>query len=299
MVTLPWQCVLWGCLLTAVHLGQCMTCADKQYLFEGHCCDLCQPGQRLVEHCTDLAKTQCLLCDSGEYMNIWNKEPRCFQHTHCESKVGFQIKTKGTSETDTVCACEEGRHCTSRECVSCAVHTSCGPGFGVKQMGTGTADTVCEPCPAGFFSNGSSSFEKCRPWTSCEAKQMGVLQEGTNQTDAVCGLRPRMRALLVIPIVTVILLAIFIGVSFCIKKMVRKPEEDKALPFDARWQDPVENEDYPGHNTAAPVQETLHGCQPVAQEDGKESRISVQERQLTGSMDVKHLWWQWQRGPGS
>lgn len=48
-------------------------------------------------------------------------------------------------------------------------------------------------------------------------------------------------------------------------------------------QDPVEDsvEDlvYPVlAQSIAPVQETLHGCQPVTQEDGKESRISVQER---------------------
>lgn len=63
----------------------------------------------------------------------------------------------------------------------------------------------------------------------------------------------------------------------------------QALSPDLGQQGPVETDYYPGHNTAAPVQETLHGCQPVAQEDGKESRISVQERQLTGSVDLKHL----------
>ncbi|KAM7326865.1 hypothetical protein ACRRTK_013232 [Alexandromys fortis] len=95
------------------------------------------------------------------------------------------------------------------------------------------------------------------------------------------GLQPRMRALLVIPIVMAILITIFVVMSFCIKKRVKEPEDK---------QGPVETTDYyPGHNTAAPVQETLHGCQPVAQEDGKESRISVQERQLTGSVDLKHL----------
>lgn len=156
-------------------------------------------------------------------------------------------------------------------------------------MATGTADTVCELCPAGFFSGVSSTSEKCRPWTSCEAEKMAVIQEGTNQTDVVCGLQPRMRALLVIPIVMAILLTIFVVTSFCIKKRVKEPEDDKALSPDLGQQGPVETDYYPGHNTAAPVQETLHGCQPVAQEDGKESRISVQERQLTESVDLKHL----------
>ena len=46
------------------------------------------------------------------------------------------------------------------------------------------------------------------------------------------------------------------------------------------YQDPVEDlEEFPmPPHSIAPVQETLHGCQPVTQEDGKESRISVQER---------------------
>lgn len=44
-------------------------------------------------------------------------------------------------------------------------------------------------------------------------------------------------------------------------------------PFqDWSGQKPVETEDI------SPVQETLLGCQPVSQEDGKESRVSVQER---------------------
>lgn len=41
---------------------------------------------------------------------------------------------------------------------------------------------------------------------------------------------------------------------------------------------PVEMDEFPGPFPNHPVQETLHGCQPVTQEDGKESRISVQER---------------------
>lgn len=40
----------------------------------------------------------------------------------------------------------------------------------------------------------------------------------------------------------------------------------------------MEMDEFPGPFPNHPVQETLHGCQPVTQEDGKESRISVQER---------------------
>uniref|UniRef100_A0A8C6HWQ1 Tumor necrosis factor receptor superfamily member 5 n=1 Tax=Mus spicilegus TaxID=10103 RepID=A0A8C6HWQ1_MUSSI len=165
MVSLPRLCALWGCLLTAVHLGQCLTCSDKQYLHDGQCCDLCQPGSRLTSHCTALEKTQCHPCDSGEFSAQWNREIRCHQHRHCEPNQGLRVKKEGTAESDTVCACKEGQHCTSKDCEACAHHTPCIPGFGVMEMATETTDTVCHPCPVGFFSNQSSLFEKCYPWT--------------------------------------------------------------------------------------------------------------------------------------
>lgn len=135
MLPLPQLCALWGCLLTAVHLGQCVTCSDKQYLQGGECCDLCQPGNRLVSHCTALEKTQCQPCDSGEFSAHWNREIRCHQHRHCELNQGLQVKKEGTAVSDTVCTCKEGQHCASKECETCAQHTPCGPGFGVVQMG--------------------------------------------------------------------------------------------------------------------------------------------------------------------
>ncbi|XP_029330048.1 tumor necrosis factor receptor superfamily member 5 isoform X2 [Mus caroli] len=263
-------------------------CSDKQYLHDGQCCDLCQPGSRLTSHCTAFEKTQCHPCDSGEFSAQWNREIRCHQHRHCEPNQGLRVKKEGTSESDTVCACKEGQHCTSKDCEACAQHTPCIPGFGVIEMATETNDTVCHPCPVGFFSNQSSLFEKCHPWTSCEDKNLEVLQKGTSQTNVICGLKSRMRALLVIPVVMGILITIF-GVFLYIKKVVKKPKDNEILPPAAVRQDPVEIEDYPGHNTAAPVQETLHGCQPVTQEDGKESRISVQERQLTDSIALRPL----------
>ncbi|KAF7462048.1 hypothetical protein GHT09_013273 [Marmota monax] len=136
----------------------------------------------------------------------------------------------------------------------------------------------------GFFSNVSSAFEKCHPWTSCETKDLVEHHPGTNVTDAICGFQSRTRALVVIPIVGVLLLAIFL-VSLYIRespgKVLKKPK-DKAVHFPkAQGQDPVEIIflDDVAPSPAAPVQETLHGCQPVTQEDGKESRVAVQERQ--------------------
>uniref|UniRef100_A0A2I3GMN0 CD40 molecule n=1 Tax=Nomascus leucogenys TaxID=61853 RepID=A0A2I3GMN0_NOMLE len=219
MVRLPLQCVLWGCLLTAVS---------------------------------------------------------CF----CPDPTGvgrLQVQQKGTQKRTPSAPVKKARHCTSEACESCVLHRSCSPGFGVKQIATGVSDTICEPCPVGFFSSVSSAFEKCHPWTSCETKDLVVQQAGTNKTDVVCGPQDRQRALVVIPIIFGFLFAIPLVLVF-IKKVAKKPTAKAPHPK----QEPQEinfPDDLPGSNTAAPVQETLHGCQPVTQEDGKESRISVQERQ--------------------
>lgn len=231
--------------------------------------------------CTEFDDTHCLPCSKGEFSDTWNTDKRCHEHKYCDPNLGLRVEKKGNSETDNTCACEEGQHCSSSACESCALHTLCGPGLGVKQLGTGTSDTICEPCPDGFFSNVSSAFEKCHPWTRCETKDLVEIQAGTKVTDAVCDLRNRMRILVVVPVIMLILLFAIFSVSVYIRKF--KKQKQKALhPPKAQWQDPVEMnfiEDFAGHNTAAPVQETLHGCQPVTQEDGKESRVAVQERQ--------------------
>uniref|UniRef100_A0A8C6W2V1 Tumor necrosis factor receptor superfamily member 5 n=1 Tax=Nannospalax galili TaxID=1026970 RepID=A0A8C6W2V1_NANGA len=167
MVRVALLCALWGCLLTAVHLEPATVCQENQYSFNGRCCDLCQPGKKLLSECTEHTRTQCLPCSQGEFLDTWNKETYCHQHRYCEPNQGLQVWREGTSETDTTCVCQEGQYCISSDCDSCALHTECGLGFGVKQMGTGKNDTVCEPCPVGFFSNVSSAVKKCQSWTRC------------------------------------------------------------------------------------------------------------------------------------
>ncbi|XP_048205496.1 tumor necrosis factor receptor superfamily member 5 [Perognathus longimembris pacificus] len=273
----PLQGVLWCCLLTVVYAEPTTACRENQYLLNNQCCDLCPPGKNVVNECTESTETQCQPCSQGEFSDAWNRDTRCHQHRYCDSNLGLRILKEGTAETDTVCTCEEGQHCMGHACESCALHTLCGPGFGVKQIATEMDDTVCEPCPAGFFSNDSSASEVCRPWTSCDARDLVTLQQGTKQSDVICGPPSRRRALLAIPVVMGLLCALAVA-AVCVRKAVRKPKA-KALHLQDAWKGPVEMEDIPGHNPAAPVQETLLGCQPVTQEDGKESRISVQERQ--------------------
>ncbi|XP_049725657.1 tumor necrosis factor receptor superfamily member 5 isoform X2 [Elephas maximus indicus] len=280
MVRLRLQCLVWGCLFTAVHPEPPTPCKQEQYQVNSQCCDLCPPGKKLVNHCTEDTNTECQPCHAGEFLDTLNTERWCHQHKYCDPNLGLRVEREGTLETDATCTCREGLHCTSHTCDSCDPHSSCPPGFGVKHIATGVSDTVCQPCPVGFFSNVSSAFEKCHPWTSCKTKDQAELKAGTNMTDVLCGPWPRTRALVAIPITLGILFAVFFA-SACINKVVKKPDK-KAHPGEGGRKDPEEIiflDDIPGHNPLAPVQETLHGCQPVTQEDGKESRISVQERQ--------------------
>ncbi|XP_031998409.1 tumor necrosis factor receptor superfamily member 5 isoform X3 [Hylobates moloch] len=143
MVRLPLHCVLWGCLLTAVHPEPPTACREKQYLINSQCCSLCQPGQKLVSDCTEFAETECLPCGESEFLDTWNRETRCHQHKYCDPNLGLQVQQKGTSETDTICTCEEGRHCTSEACESCVLHRSCSPGFGVKQIAVRPKTWLC------------------------------------------------------------------------------------------------------------------------------------------------------------
>ncbi|XP_007936630.1 tumor necrosis factor receptor superfamily member 5 [Orycteropus afer afer] len=279
MIRLPLQCLVWGSVLTAVHTEPPTPCKQDQYYINDQCCDLCPPGMKLVNDCSKDVSTQCHPCGPDEFLGTLNRERHCHQHKYCEPNLGLQVQKNGTLKTDTTCICKKGQHCTSDACESCVPHSSCPPGFGVTEIATGVSDTVCKPCPVGFFSNVSSALEKCHPWTSCKTKDLAELKAGTSMTDAVCGPWSRMRALVVIPISLGILFAVLF-VSAFISKVVKKPE-NKVPPGKGVRKDPEESfflEDLPSFNPVAPVQETLHGCQPVTQEDGKESRISVQER---------------------
>ncbi|XP_055401138.1 tumor necrosis factor receptor superfamily member 5 isoform X1 [Bubalus kerabau] len=284
MVRLPLQCLFWGFFLTAVHPEPATACGEKQYPLNSLCCDLCPPGQKLVNDCTEVSKTECQSCGKGEFLSTWNREKYCHEHRYCNPNLGLRIQSEGTLNTDTTCVCVEGQHCTSHTCERCTPHSLCLPGFGVKQIATGVLDTICEPCPVGFFSNVSSAFEKCHRWTSCERKGLVEQHVGTNKTDVVCGFQSRMRTLVVIPITMGVLFAVLL-VSACISESpgnIIKKQQAKALHPTAERQGPVETidpEDFPGPHPPPPVQETLCWCQPVAQEDGKESRISVQERE--------------------
>uniref|UniRef100_A0A8C0QN88 Tumor necrosis factor receptor superfamily member 5 n=2 Tax=Canis lupus familiaris TaxID=9615 RepID=A0A8C0QN88_CANLF len=169
MVLLPLRCLFWGSLLTTVYPEPRTACREKQYLVDSQCCNMCPPGEKLVNDCLHTIDTECTRCQTGEFLDTWNAERHCHQHKYCDPNLGLHVEKEGTSETDTTCTCDEGLHCTNAACESCTMHSLCPPGLGVKQIATGISDTICDPCPIGFFSNVSSALEKCHPWTRSPA----------------------------------------------------------------------------------------------------------------------------------
>ncbi|XP_074067315.1 tumor necrosis factor receptor superfamily member 5 isoform X2 [Macrotis lagotis] len=268
--------LLWGCFFTAVHMKSSISCENNQYLVNGLCCKKCSPGTKLVTDCNEDSETQCEPCQEGEFQSSLNHDKYCHQQKYCDPNLHLKIQEEGSLEKDTICICTDGLHCTSPECESCSSHSPCQPGFGVKHIGTGSTDTICEPCKKGFFSNVSSAFEQCLPWTSCKDKGLVEIQEGTDKTDVRCenGPESRMVLLVLVPI-TVGIIFFFIGLLHwrCLNFKKQKDKDLLQVVTLHTEKSPQEDEEQ------LPVQETLLRGQPVTQEDGKESRISEQEGQ--------------------
>ncbi|NXK16485.1 TNR5 factor, partial [Arenaria interpres] len=249
-------------------LGDAISCFDKQYEHKGKCCNRCQPGEKLVSECSDTEYSKCTRCESGHYQQSWTKERHCAPHDICEDNAGLIVKTQGNATHNTVCRCRDGMHCSDASCQTCVENQPCQHGFGfVAAKAAAQMSSPCEPCAEGTFSNVSSKTEPCHPWTSCEEKGLVVKVKGTNTSDVICESGKRSSLSVLIPITAAVVTCL---VGVCIYCLVHA-EEGRGRPTETR-QPTEDGEDMPH------VQETLLKGQPVAQEDGKESRMSEQER---------------------
>nr|XP_033770187.1 tumor necrosis factor receptor superfamily member 5 isoform X2 [Geotrypetes seraphini] len=249
-----------------------------QYQNNGRCCDKCPPGSKVESDCTESTATQCTACNNGEYQATWNQEKACHVHHYCDHNAGLIVKTKGSSTADAVCDCEAGRHCSSEECATCVKNTPCAPGYGVIQEATQSSDTKCQPCPTGTFSDISSSVKPCHNFTRCENLGMVEKESGTSSSDVICETRKHIAiivsAIVISGLVLVALLIIILRYRSWVKKKMQlqfPPHEQKAM-----MPEEIGPEEFELPHPA-PVQETLSGQQPVVQEEGKDSRMPLQE----------------------
>uniref|UniRef100_A0A8C8S357 Tumor necrosis factor receptor superfamily member 5 n=1 Tax=Pelusios castaneus TaxID=367368 RepID=A0A8C8S357_9SAUR len=281
-------CLLGACLLSHRASSRDLVCGKQQYEHNGKCCERCAPGQKLVADCSASAHPHCEPCEAGNFQPHWTQEKHCIQHKTCDANTGLVTRVPGDDKRDAECECQDGMYCSGPNCQTCLQITACSPGKGVAQKATSSSDTVCVACAHGTFSNTSSTSEPCHPWTSCEALGLVKTTTGTNILDVVCEpSRSRFSVLLLVPI-TALIAACFLvvllyrlyprGVLWCAQKQDTVLPEAVDMPMDqlqgsakVDYEEHDERQDFP-------VQETLLCRQPVAQEDGKESRISEQER---------------------
>lgn len=280
-------CLLGGCLLRHWASGSDLNCTPEQYQHDGRCCNRCKPGFKLLSDCTASQNSECVLCEERHFQSGWTKEKHCTPHKSCDHNAGLETRSRGDAKHNAECQCQQGMYCSSPDCQTCLNITACRPGEGVARKADNLSDTTCEPCKHGSFSNISSTSEPCRPWTSCETLGLALKVPGTNRMDVAC--EPgRSRSPVLISVMAIIAVSLVGLILFCLyqKGLQKHPEKQGPERLDpveivvlAPPQQPaVEGCEEHDERQDFPVQETLLGRQPVAQEDGKESRISEQER---------------------
>ncbi|XP_071428859.1 tumor necrosis factor receptor superfamily member 5 isoform X3 [Pithys albifrons albifrons] len=235
-------------------------------------------GEKLVSVCDKTEDSICTHCESGHYQPSWTKEKHCAPHDICEDNAGLMVKVQGNATHNTVCQCQAGTHCSDTSCQTCVENQPCRPGTGfVAAKAVERKSSPCEPCAEGTFSNVSSKTEPCHPWTSCEEKGLLLKVKGTNTSDVICESSRRSSLSVLIPI-TAAIVTCLVGVCiYCLvhtdsRQRMQKETEAGKHGENADTPQPMEQDE-----NVLPVQETLLRGQPVAQEDGKESRISEQE----------------------
>ncbi|XP_057212642.1 tumor necrosis factor receptor superfamily member 14 isoform X2 [Triplophysa rosa] len=164
----------------------CMaTCYNGEYEINGQCCPMCDPGQRVLQHCDEFTSITCVSCSEITYTDSSNGLTECLPCAVCDSSNGLRVKRACTVISDTVCEPLPGHYCIEfkrKYCSKARKHSPCSSGQYINQTGTGFQDTVCAECPAGSYSNGTL----CKLHTNCESLGKITVKPGTETDDAEC-----------------------------------------------------------------------------------------------------------------
>ncbi|NWQ59180.1 TNR8 factor, partial [Neopipo cinnamomea] len=132
------------------------------------CCYQCPSGSVKKKACPRDPAADCMRCGPGQYVNTAVPKPRCDACVLCKKEFDLVEKEPCSFNSSRVCECRPGLFCRTdapHTCLRCRPHTACQPGFGVQVRGTSRRDVTCEECPAGTFSDQSSSTDICKPHT--------------------------------------------------------------------------------------------------------------------------------------
>ncbi|KAF4110038.1 tumor necrosis factor receptor superfamily member 14-like isoform X1 [Onychostoma macrolepis] len=215
-------------------------CASAEYEINGHCCPMCDPGNRVLWHCTVDTSTPCVPCSASTYTDEPNGLEMCFSCSTCDA--GLRIQKACTRLSNTVCEPLKGFFCMVREKGSCKLavkHSQCKPGEYIQQKGTASTDTVCGECTNGTYSDGT--FTACQPHTMsglanitllhiyrCQSMGRKQIETGTTSSDAKCEHTSNGLVVGIITGVVVVVVIVVIGVS--VTQFVIFKHKSKARP---------------------------------------------------------------------
>ncbi|XP_048882554.1 tumor necrosis factor receptor superfamily member 5 [Brienomyrus brachyistius] len=163
------------------------------------CCDLCKKGSFMKAECSLEQRTSCQPCEHGHYMDKLNFLQKCQPCKNCPDNSFLESKSECRADRDRQCKCKEGFYCLEKECNHCHHATKCSTGEGVKTKHTSESDTVCVPCARGTYSNVTDLYAPCLKHTDCESLGGKLVTHGTNATDAKCAPNPNTGCLWVVP----------------------------------------------------------------------------------------------------
>ncbi|KAG7472794.1 hypothetical protein MATL_G00112750 [Megalops atlanticus] len=147
-------------------------CGVTEYEFGEKCCSMCEPGTRVVEHCSENTNTSCAPCSGETFIDTHSNFMKCFPCAVCDPGLNLKIYEACTSTSNTVCGPLDQHFCTEQDrkgsCRKAERHTICKPGQFVKQKGTASTDTICGDCPDKAFSDGLSTY--CKPHRDCKSE---------------------------------------------------------------------------------------------------------------------------------
>ncbi|XP_032088000.1 tumor necrosis factor receptor superfamily member 14 isoform X2 [Thamnophis elegans] len=176
-------------MIHLLFLPDTWSCESWEYSIGGECCPKCDPGLRVLTHCTRSTNTVCVPCNPGWFMDHPNGLTMCLKCRQCSPGNHMQVKERCHYSQNTKCTCQPGFFCSYQleedSCDICVRHSNAPPGFRVTQVGTETQDVKFEPCPPGTFSSKEMSLS-CVKWTDCSEKDMVKTRSGNATSDVVC-----------------------------------------------------------------------------------------------------------------
>ncbi|XP_066539198.1 tumor necrosis factor receptor superfamily member 1B [Hoplias malabaricus] len=95
---------------------------DTHYNWTGarQCCKKCQPGEFMLQRCSEKDETQCKPCGTDYYIDYYNVERSCEMCSRCTKMNMIKIK-ECTSKSNTVCGCSNGYKCNNEQCDECVI----------------------------------------------------------------------------------------------------------------------------------------------------------------------------------